>query len=228
MSLTFRTVNFFVKGLTRLVCKVEDEQLAQVPKTGPFILVCNHVNFVEVPLMFTHLQPRQVTGFTKVESWDNPAMAWLMNLWEAIPIHRGEADTEALRQGLKVLDEGKILTITPEGTRTGTGILQRGHPGVVVVALRSGVPLQPLVYYGHENYSQNLKKLRRTEFHIRVGNPFRLRALEGKIKSEIRQEITDEIMYQLASLLPEMYRGVYADLSKATTKHLIFEGVNFT
>ena len=226
MRLTFHAVNFFVKGLTRLICRVDDEQLMKVPNTGPFILVCNHVNFVEVPLMFTHLQPRRVTGFSKVESWNNPAMAWLMNLWGAIPIRRGEADTEALRQGLKVLEEGKILTITPEGTRTGTGILQRGHPGVVVVALRSGVPLQPLVYYGHENYSQNLKKLHRTEFHIKVGNPFRLRIPDGKLQSEIRQEIADEIMYQLASLLPEMYRGVYADLSKATTKHLIFEDRN--
>jgi 1-acyl-sn-glycerol-3-phosphate acyltransferase len=223
MSLTFNTVNFFVKGLTRLICKVDAEQLDRVPKRGPLILVCNHVNFVEVPLMFTHLQPRPLTGFAKAESWDHAAMGWLLTLWDAIPLRRGEADTEAVRQGLRVLEEGKILTITPEGTRTGDGHLQRGHPGVVVIALRSGAPLLPLVYYGHENYSNNLKKLRRTEFHVKVGKPFKLTAPEGRAKNEARQQMTDEVMYQLASLLPEKYRGAYADLSKATTNYLIFE-----
>jgi 1-acyl-sn-glycerol-3-phosphate acyltransferase len=223
MNLTFHIINFFIKGVTRLICQVDAEQLAQVPKKGPLILVCNHVNFVEVPLMFTHLQPRPLTGYAKAESWDNAAMGWLLNLWEAIPIRRGEADTEALRQGLKVLEEGKILTITPEGTRTGNGCLQRGHPGVVLLALRSGAPLLPLVYFGHENYEQNLKKLRRSEFHIKVGKLFRLTLPDGKVKNEVRQEIADEIMYQLASLLPDKYRGVYADLSKATTKYLVFE-----
>ncbi len=223
MNLTFRTVNFVVKGFMRLICQIEAEQLAQIPKKGPLILVCNHVNFVEVPLMFTHLQPRPVTGFAKAKSWDNPMIGWLFNTWEAIPIRRGEADTEALRQGLRVLEEGKILTITPEGTRTGNGCLQRGHPGVVLLALRSGAPLLPLVYYGHENYEQNLKKLRRTAFHVNVGKSFRLTVPDGKVKNEARQEMADEIMYQLAYLLPEMYRGVYADLSKATTKYLVFE-----
>jgi len=223
MSLTFHIVNFFVKGVTRLICQVDADQLAQVPKKGPLILVCNHVNFVEVPLMFTHLQPRPVTGFAKAEAWDNPTIGWLFNTWEAIPIRRGEADTEALRQGLRILEEGKILTITPEGTRTGNGCLQRGHPGVVLLALRSGAPLLPLAYYGHENYEQNLKKLRRSEFHVNVGKSFKLTAPEGKVKNEVRQEMADEIMYQLASLLPEMYRGVYADLSKAATKYLVFE-----
>ncbi len=223
MSLTFHTVNFVVKGFMKLICQIEAEQLAQVPKNGPLILVCNHVNFVEVPLMFTHLQPRPVIGYAKAESWDNPVIGWLFNTWEAIPIRRGEADTEALRQGLRVLEKGKILTITPEGTRTGNGCLQRGHPGVVFLALRSGAPLLPAIYYGHENYGQNLRKLRRTEFHVKVGKSFRLNVPDGKVKNEVRQEMADEIMYQLASLLPEMYRGVYADLSKATTKYLVFD-----
>jgi len=222
MSLKFRIVNQIVKSITRLMCKVEDEQLANVPYVGPLILVCNHINFVEVPLIFTHLQPRPVIGYAKAESWDNPMLGWLFTLWEGIPIHRGEADTTAIRQGLKVLEKGKILTITPEGTRTGSGRLQRGRPGVVLLALHSGAPLLPLVYYGHENYQQSLKHLRRAKFHIAVGKPFRLAFPSQKIKSAVRQQMTDEIMYQLASLLPETYRGEYADLSKATTQYLVF------
>jgi 1-acyl-sn-glycerol-3-phosphate acyltransferase len=173
--------------------------------------------------MYTHLQPRPLTGYAKAEAWDNQAIGWLFNKWEAIPIRRGEADMEALRQGLLVLEQGKILTITPEGTRTGDGRLQRGHPGVSLLALRSGAPLLPLVYFGHENYAQNLKKLRRSGFHINVGKPFRLSALDEKVTSDVRQQMADEIMYQLAALLPEKYRGEYSDLTKATTKYLVFE-----
>jgi 1-acyl-sn-glycerol-3-phosphate acyltransferase len=192
MSLTFNVVNTFIKSTTRLICQVEDEQLAKVPKQGPLILVCNHVNFIEVPLIFTHLQPRLVTGYAKAESWDNPALGWLFNLWEGIPIRRGEADLAALRKGLKILAEGKILTIAPEGTRTGDGRLQRGHPGVVMLALHSGAPLLPMVYYGHENYQQNLRRLRRSEFHIAVGKPFRLAVPRTRLNSLVRQEIVDE------------------------------------
>ena len=223
MSLTFRVVNTVVKGITRLLCRVDDEQLAKVPKRGPLILVCNHINFIEVPLVFTHLQPRPVTGYAKAESWDNPALGWLFDLWEGIPIRRGEADTAALRQGLQILAEDKILTITPEGTRSGDGRLRRGHPGVVMLAMRSGAPLLPVVYYGHDDYIQNLKRLRRSEFHFVVGRPFKLASPGVTAKSAVRQQMVDEIMYQLASLLPETYRGEYADLSKATTQYLVFE-----
>jgi len=223
MSLTFRAVNTVVKGITRLICRVDDEQLVKVPKRGPLILVCNHINFIEVPLVFTHLQPRPVTGYAKAESWDNPALGWLFDLWEGIPIRRGEADTAALRQGLQILAEDKILSITPEGTRSGDGRLRRGHPGVVMLAMRSGAPLLPVVYYGHEDYMQNLKRLHRSEFHIVVGRPFKLESPGATAKSANRQQMVDEIMYQLASLLPETYRGEYADLSKATTQYLVFE-----
>ena len=77
--------------------------------------------------MFTHLQPRKVTAFAKAETWDNPFMGYLFDLWGAIPIQRGEADTTAFRMALKALQEGKILAITPEGTRSGNGQLAHGH-----------------------------------------------------------------------------------------------------
>jgi 1-acyl-sn-glycerol-3-phosphate acyltransferase len=102
------------------------------------ILVANHINFLEVPIMFTHLQPRPVTGFAKVETWNNPAMGALFDLWGAIPLKRGSADTVAFKRGLEVLEAGKILAVAPEGTRSGNGMLQKGHPGVVMLALRSG------------------------------------------------------------------------------------------
>ena len=222
MTLTYRVVTSTIKALTRLLCRVDDVQLALVPDRGPLIIVANHINFLEVPLLYTHLQPRPVTGFAKAENWSNPALRPLFDLWGAIPLNRGEADMNALRQALAALEDGRILAVAPEGTRSGRGCLQRGHPGVVFLALRSGAPLLPMVYYGGEHFWRNFTHLRRTDFHIVVGQPFHLDAGGVKVNRQIRQQMVDEIMYQVAALLPPAYRGVYSDLATATETYLRF------
>jgi 1-acyl-sn-glycerol-3-phosphate acyltransferase len=222
-TLTHRAVTSTIKGMTQILCRIEGESISQVPMQGPLILVCNHVNFLDIPLVYSHLQPRQVTGFVKLETWDNPLLGPLFDLWEAIPIRRGEVDREAIRRGLEALNEGKILAISPEGTRSGNGRLERGHPGVSMIALLSGAPLLPLVYYGGETFHRNVRQFQRTDFHIRVGRLFHVRLDGVKATRSVRQTITDEIMYRLASLLPPEYRGVYADLEKATTGYLEFQ-----
>ena len=222
MTLTKRVVDSTISGLLRLLCRVYKDQLEKVPTRGPLILLTNHINFLEIPVLHTHLRPRPVTGFAKAESWDNFIIGFLFNLWGAIPIRRGEADMRALRQGLAALKEGYILAIAPEGTRSGHGRLQRGHPGVAMMALQSGAPLLPLVFYGGEKFKRNLSRLRRTPFHIVVGQPFHLHTDGVKVRREIRRQMTDEIMYQLAALLPPAYRGHYANLDAATERFLRF------
>jgi len=221
MTVTQTVVRASIKRVTRILCRVDDAQLAKVPAHGPLILVANHINFLEVPLLYSHLHPRRLTGFAKIETWNNPAMAFLFDLFEAIPLRRGDADVAAIRRGLEVLEAGHILAVAPEGTRSGHGRLQRGHPGVVMLALRSGVPLLPMVYYGGECLRSNLTRLRRTDFYIVVGNPFRLNA-QGRVTREMRQQMADEIMYQIAALLPPEYRGHYSNLAAATETYLCF------
>ncbi len=222
MNLPFTVVNTSIRGLTRILCDVDDSQLVKVPEEGPLIIACNHINFMEIPLVYTHLQPRKVTAFAKAETWDNPLMGMLFNLWGAIPIQRGEADTTAFKLALKALQDGKILAITPEGTRSKTGELGRGLPGIVLVALHSDAPILPLVYYGGERLLDNINRLRRTEFHIRVGKLFRLKHPEQKLDRAVRRKMVDEIMNQLAILLPEQYRGYYADTSKLSNDYIDF------
>lgn len=222
MTLSQQILNTTVRGLTALVCRVNAEQLAKIPIHGPLILVANHINFLDVPVIITRLQPRPVTGFAKAETWENSILRILFNIWGAIPIRRGEADLVAIKLGLKALEEGKILAITPEGTRSNDGCLQRGYPGVATIGLLSQAPILPMVFYGNENYRQNLPRLRRSEFQIVVGQPFKLNPGGDKVTSVIRQKMADEIMYQLAMLLPKEYRGFYVGLEKATQDYLSF------
>jgi 1-acyl-sn-glycerol-3-phosphate acyltransferase len=210
MNLVHWTVTYSIKALLRTVCRVHDDHLTRVPKHGPLILVCNHVNTLDVPLMYTHLQPRLMTGFAKLETWDNPVMALLFDLWGAIPIKRGMADVDALKRGLDALAQGKIVVISPEGTRSWDGLLKEAYAGVVFTALRSGAPLLPLAFYGGENLKDNMRRLRRTDFYISVGRPFHLDPKGAKVDKQVRKQMLDEVMYQLADLLPERYRGIYS------------------
>lgn len=221
-SLRARLLSWALKNLTGAACLVDDRALMRIPAKGPLILVSNHINFLEVPLIYTHLLPRPIAGFAKAEHWRNPPMRFLFETFGAIPLRRGEADATAIELALAALREGWIFAMAPEGTRSGHGRLQRGRPGIVLLAARSGAPIQPMVHYGGEAIWRNLSHLRRTEFHIVVGNPFFLNEPWERAARDVRQAITDEIMYQIAALLPPSYRGRYADLDKATERYLFF------
>jgi 1-acyl-sn-glycerol-3-phosphate acyltransferase len=222
VTLAARLVNATIRRLTGIVCRVDESQLARVPAQGPLIIYGNHINFLDVPLVFTRLLPRPMTGFAKIETWDSPFLGPLFSMWGAIPIRRGEPDRTALHSALAVLDAGQIIGMSPEGTRSGDGRLQCGYPGVVLLALRSGAPLLPVAHYGGENFKRNLRRLRRTDFSIVVGQPFYLDAHGVRVTQEVRRQMTDELMYQLAALMPPAYQGVYSDLAAATTTWLRF------
>ena len=131
MTLVHSAVTLSLKAITRILCRIDGAQLAQVPERWPLVIVINHVNFLEAPIFYTHLYPRPLTGFVKSEQLANPILKPLLfDLWNGIPIRRGEADITALKKGVRALAEGKIVAVAPEGTRSGTGQLQRGHPGI--------------------------------------------------------------------------------------------------
>lgn len=216
-------VNTTLRFLTGLICRVDAAELERIPARGPLILVGNHINFLEVPVLVTRVWPRPVTGFSKQETWHNPAKAFLFNVWGGIPLRRGELDMTAFEIACQKLKEGYLFAIAPEGTRSGHGRLQKGHPGTALLATRSGAPLMPLVFYGNEHFWQNVKHLKRTDFHVRVGNPFTIDTHGRAMSREVREQITREIMWQLAALLPPENRGLYADLENATEEYLRFE-----
>ena len=223
MNRTALVVNSGLKILTRMFVRVDEQELVQVPQEGPLILVANHINFLEVPLMYSHLYPRPLTGWAKRETWKNPLFAVLFNMYNAIPIRRGENDLSALNGAMDALKNRMILAISPEGTRSNIGQLAQGKPGVVLLAQRSGAPILPIAYYGGELFWKKLFHLRWTHFHIRVGHPFKIETNGQSLSRDIRQEITDEIMYQVAALLPPDYRGFYSNIGKAQETYLCFE-----
>ncbi|HRK90719.1 MAG TPA: lysophospholipid acyltransferase family protein [Anaerolineales bacterium] len=213
-------ITTLLKIYFRLTLRMDADEMKKIPMQGPLIVISNHTGQIEVPVLVTLLQPRKISGWGKVEAFDNAFLRWVFGTWGIIPIRRGEADIKALKDALRALQDGCFFGIAPEGTRNKTGVLIRAHPGTVILALRSGVPVLPVAHWGGEVFLANLKRFKKTDFHIRVGEPFHIK-VEGKVTGEIRQQIADEMMYRIARMIPAEYRGEYADLSKATDKFLV-------
>ena len=210
MNFMYRFTAFIINVYIHITCRIHGKnELDKFPMQGPLIVISNHTGQIEVPVFFALIQPRKFTGWAKIETWDNWFLNWVFNLWGIIPIRRGEADTSALRKAEEALQNGMIFGIAPEGTRNKTGRLLRAYPGAVLLAVRSGVPILPVAHWGGEIYLKNLKRLKRTDFHLRVGEVFRLKVEGVKMRGETRQQIADEMMYRVAELLPQEYRGAY-------------------
>jgi 1-acyl-sn-glycerol-3-phosphate acyltransferase len=221
MNLTAHIGNVLIHLLATLTLKIGPFPLDQISEKGPLILICNHVNFVDGPIVLNRMSSRPVTIMAKIETWKNPLFGSILDGWDGISIRRGEADLEAFRKAQQALADGKILILFPEGTRSEYKGLGPGHAGVVLLAARSGAPIQAVGLYNHRGFWNKLYRgFKRVPLNFSVGKPFKVNLNGAALSRDVRQQITDEIMYQLATVLPPDYRGVYADLSKATQKYI--------
>jgi len=212
MSIFQSSVNGIIKVILRIICRIDTSELHKIPGKGPYILVTNHINFLEAPILYIFLRPRRTIALGKAELWDKKFTAFLMNLWEVIPIKRSAVDIQGMKNCVKVLEGGDFLCLAPEGTRSRTGELQKGKAGVIMFAQKGNAPIIPLAHWGGENFGSNLKRLRRTPITIKVGSPVEISIPEGvRADGDVRQKIADEVMIQIARLMPEKYHGKYKD-----------------
>jgi 1-acyl-sn-glycerol-3-phosphate acyltransferase len=201
--------------LLRTLSRVEIAGLEHVPNQGPYMLVSNHLHWLDAPALMVAF-PRRAYVFAAAKRRNHWFFGPLFRSLDAIWVHRGEVDRQALRGALAVLQGGAVLGLAPEGTRSPTGGLQRGRSGAAYMAYRQGVPLLPVVAWGQEQLFPSLRRLRRATVHVAFGPPFAPPALEGgKTDAGAVRAFGEEIMYRLAALLPPAYRGVYGDVATA-------------
>jgi len=227
LNLSGRIATGIIKWMVDTACKIDDRELEKIPFKGPAIIIMNHTNFLEVPILYTHLLPRLIVGLAKEETWKIPVYGFLARQWGGVPIKRGSADMNAFRKIAEVMDQERILVIAPEGTRNKTGVLKKAYPGIITMAMQNNVPIIPVAHFGSEKFWNNFKRFKRTKFTFRVGRPFYIKSDIGKVSGKMRQELLFGIMVQLAKILPEKYRGVYSDIESANGKYFTFldEGI---
>jgi 1-acyl-sn-glycerol-3-phosphate acyltransferase len=211
MKISERFTNAVLRFVFRIIFKVDTRPLAEVPLHGPAIIVSNHVSTLEGPLLYVFMQPRSLVALAKKELWDYRLTRFAMNLWGSIPVDRENMGRQTMEQCFAVLDKGNILAIAPEGTRSKDGNLQQGKAGVAFIAYKKQVPMIPIATLGFENFSKNIKRLKRTPITLVVGKPFELVQKEGRLDAHGREQLIDEIMMRLAMLMPPSQWGHYSD-----------------
>lgn len=204
-----RIARIIVNVILNLITRREYIGLEHIPDEPPYILVTNHMSAFDSAMVITAC-PHTIRAFAAAKHKRNPFYALILTIMGSIWVRRGEVDRKALRQALDVLKRGEALGMAPEGTRSrGPYALQKGKTGPAYIATRTDAQIVPVGLVGTEKIKRNLPRLRRTDVRVVVGQPFRLPE-SGRVRSKKLREYTDLIMRNIAELLPEEYRGVYA------------------
>lgn len=191
------------------------EGLENIPKSGPALLISNHLHIFD-PILLYAVLIRPGRFMAKKEVFTVPVIGWLTKFFDGFPVDRGSADRAALRLAEQHLANGKIVGIFPEGTRSPDATLQEAFPGVAMIAVRSGAPILPVVIFGTEKMPFNGKKgrgqtWRRPQVIVRIGHTFNLPETQPGQRRPSLPSVTSFMMTEVARLLPQEYRGVYAD-----------------
>jgi 1-acyl-sn-glycerol-3-phosphate acyltransferase len=196
--------------------------LENVPPDGPTIMMVNHISVVDPAIMISFAPSgRDIVPLAKMEAFSQPLIRYFVSHWGAIPVARGSTDTKALKSALQHIRDGDIVLLFAEGTRNREG-MQQGEEGSVYLALKTNATVVPVALWGTRGFPFSLwRDFRTTPIHVCFGKPFRFRS-DGasRLPREQFRAMTDEAMYRIAAMLPPEWRGVYSDLSLATTEHL--------
>lgn len=206
-----------IRGLIRIIIKliarVNVRGYEYLPQGASFVIATNHLGFLDVPIAFYALDRWDM--FVVVgEKWQNVGLfRWVGKHFNFIFIDRFNADIGALRKIIALMKKDNILVIAPEGTRSRTGAMIEPRPGVSYLATKLDRPIVPVAITGTEDKTilGNLKRLRRSYITLTAGPAFTLPPLPRENRDQALKEYTDEIMCRIAALLPEKYRGVYAN-----------------
>jgi 1-acyl-sn-glycerol-3-phosphate acyltransferase len=196
--------------------------LQHVPKEGPDILASNHLSFID-SIFLPLVVDRPVVFLAKSEYFTGKGLkGWATKMFfqatGQLPIDRsgGKASEASLNTGLRVLREGRVLGIYPEGTRSPDGKLYRGRTGVARMVLEAGVPVVPVAMIGTEEVmpiGTRIPKVRR--IGIVFGAPLDFSRFEGMEGDRfVLRSVTDELVYDLRELSDQQYVDVYASSVK--------------
>ena len=184
--------------------------------TGPVLLVANHVSNADPPLIGSYVTPavgRRIYWLGKQEALDWPILGKLIAWNAVIGIRRGAGDVDAFRTAKRVLDQGHVLIVFPEGTRSPSGALQGAKEGTTILALRSGARIVPIGVTGTRAVwprGQKVPHPGRRRIVLSVGEPFTVSvAGSGADRRQAQVDATTEIMRRIAALLPPGQRGAY-------------------
>ncbi|SDH39916.1 lysophospholipid acyltransferase family protein [Alteribacillus bidgolensis] len=175
-----------------LVIRAEAIGQENIPKEGPVLLCSNHISNYDPPLVGSFMK-RKIHFMAKEELFSQKILGSLLPSLGAFPVKRGAGDRQALRKGLSLLEEGKVLCLFPEGTRSKTGEVGKGLSGSGFFALRSEAAVVPVAVFGKYKPFQKVT--------VVYGKPLNFQQLRNQKTSAA--DATEEIMDSIRKLMAQ-------------------------
>lgn len=206
-----RAAALICRLMLRVAARVEVVGFDDLPRSGPLIVIANHISNADPPLVYGWLTPalgRPMHILAKESLFVGP-IGWFLRRYGVTPVKAGGSDIEAYRVARAVLDRGDVLCIFPEGTRSATGVMGEPRPGVAMLATRSGVPVLPVGISGSDTFLGRGNRLPRfrSRITIRAGQPFTLELEPALPRRAAMNAASDDLMRHMAALVDERHRG---------------------
>lgn len=176
-----------------------------IPRRGPAVVMANHESFMDPPLIGSMLR-RPVCFLAKAELFRSPLRAWYFRQLLTTPIHRGSADLAAFRACARLLEEGNLVGLFPEGSRSLDGKLRPAQPGAIAIALKAGVPIIPIGIVGTFEVLPPGGRLTPAPIAIAAGPPLYYPHLAGRADKQALRHVGDEVMRAIAHLCARLER----------------------
>lgn len=202
-----------LKAIFVILAPIKISGKENIPFGKPYILAMNHVSLFDPPFIIS-CWPETVESLGASDIWQKPGQNILARLYGGIPVHRGEVDRKALDTVISALRSGRPVLIAPEGGRSHDTNMRTAKSGIAFIAEESGAPVLPVGIVGTtDDFWHKAIRGQRPQLELRIGKLIQLPSVEGKgiQRKESRQRNADLVMSYIAGLLPEDYRGVYAD-----------------
>jgi len=198
-----------------IIADVEVVGLEKLPQSN-VLVAANHLGRLDTAVLLYILDRDDIIMAVAEKYKNHPLFGAIGRSANAIWLNRFEADFAALREILVRMQKGGLLVIAPEGTRSKTEAMQKGKMGVAFLASKSGFPVLPVALTGTEDAGviANIKRFRKTKIKVVAGDLFKVEIPRGRGREEAMQQATDEIMCRIGAMLPENYRGYYADFPR--------------
>jgi 1-acyl-sn-glycerol-3-phosphate acyltransferase len=204
---------FIFRGLFRALARVRIIGKENIPYGKPYVVAMNHVSIFDPPFAAA-FWPEQLEIIGAIDVFGKPGQGQLLRLYGVIPVHRGDFDRPLLTKIISVIRSGVPLLIAPEGGRSHATAMRRAKPGIAYIVEQTGAPVLPAALVGTtEDFWARAIRGQKPSLEMRIGKPITLPhiAVKGAEKHAARQRNADLVMSYLAGLLPEEYRGVYAE-----------------